>query len=250
MSLNFLDKTRDPFIKIVIYGKQGAGKTTIASTFPKPLILLDVKENGWIGIKDVKGIDPVSIKTWKEFEEAYWYLQENPDGYKTVVIDTASALQDLVLKYIADKKHVKLREGVKYGDFGTLSKRDWAEVSSLLKPFITQFRDLDMNVVFLAHEKVFNVEEDDSAEGIDPSVGPKLMQSVASTMNAAVDIIGQAFIREKKKEGAKSQMQYCLRVGPHPYYLTKVRKPKDVEVEPILVDPEYDDLINLTKGEN
>ena len=111
MSLNFLDKTRDPFIKVVIYGKQGAGKTTIASTFPKPLILLDVKENGWIGIKDVKGIDPVGIKTWKEFEEAYWYLQENPDGYKTVVIDTASALQDLVLKYIAEKKHVKLREG-------------------------------------------------------------------------------------------------------------------------------------------
>lgn len=246
--MNFLDKKRDINVKAVIYGRQGTGKTTLASTFPKPLILLDIKENGWVGVKDINGLDIVGIKTWDDFEEAYWYLQENKDGYKTVVIDTASALQDLVLEHIAKKKRVKLREGVKYGDFGTLTKRDWGEVSSLLKPFITQFRDLDMNVVFLAHEKVFNVEEDDSAEGIDPSVGPKLMQSVASTMNAAVDIIGQTFIREKKIEGKPSLMQYCLRVGPHPYYLTKVRKPKDSEVESVLVDCSYVDILELMKG--
>ena len=249
MPLEFLDKSRDVNLKVVIYGKPGTGKTIIASTFPKPLILLDIKESGWVGVKDIKGLDPVNIKDWPSFEEAYWYLQENKDGYKTVVIDTASALQDLALEYKAKKKNIKLREGVKYGDVGTMTRKDWGEIASMLKPFITQFRDLDMNVVFLAHEKVFNVEEDDQAEGIDPSVGPKLMQSVASTMNAAVDIIGQAFIREKRIENKPSKMQYCLRVGPHPYYITKVRKPRDSEVESILVDPTYQDLIELVKGE-
>lgn len=250
MTLEFLDKTRDINLKVVIYGKQGTGKTTLASTFPKPLMLLDIKENGWVGVKDIKGLDPVKIKDWESFQEAYWYLQENKDGYKTVVIDTASALQDLALDYVAKKRKVKLREGVKYGDVGTMTRKDWGEISSLLKPFIPQFRDLDMNVIFLAHEKVFNVEEDDQAEGIDPSVGPKLMQSVASTMNAAVDIIGQSFIREKKREGKPSLMQYCLRVGPHPYYITKVRKPIDSEVESVLVDPSYQDLLKLVKGES
>ena len=237
MGLEFLDKSRDINLKVVIYGKPGTGKTTIASTFPKPLILLDLKENGWVGVKDVKGLDPVRVKDWESFQEAYWYLQENKDGYKTVVIDTVSAVQDLVLDYIARKRKVKL------------TKKDWGEIASLLKPFITQFRDLDMNVIFIAHEKVFNVEEDDQAEGIDPSVGPKLMQSVASTMNAAVDIIGQSFIREKKIND-KNYMQYCLRVGPHPYYITKIRKPKDSEVVSVLVDPTYKDLLDLIKGEN
>lgn len=248
MTMEFLDKTRDVNLKVVFYGKPGTGKTTIASTFPKPLMLLDINENGWVGVKDIKGLDPVRIKDWESFQEAYWYLQENKDGYKTVVIDTVSAVQELVLEYIAKKRKVKLREGVKYGDFGTLTKKDWGEIASLLKPFITQFRDLDMNVIFIAHEKVFNVEEDDQAEGIDPSVGPKLMQSVASTMNAAVDIIGQSFIREKKVND-KTTMQYCLRVGPHPYYITKIRKPKDSEAVTVLVDPVYQDLLELVKGE-
>ena len=133
MTLEFLDKSRDLNLKVVIYGKPGTGKTTIASTFPKPLILLDIKESGWVGVKDIKGLDPVNIPDWPSFEEAYWYLQENKDGYKTVVIDTASALQDLALEYKAKKKNIKLREGVKYGDVGTMTRKDWGEIASMLK---------------------------------------------------------------------------------------------------------------------
>lgn len=243
--MKFLDKTKDPHLKVVLYGKQGTGKTTLSSTFPKPAILLDIKENGWVGVREVKGLDIAEIKDWEDIEEAYWYLKDNKEGYKTVIVDTVSALQDLALDFISKKRNSKK----KLGDFGTMSRREWGEVSGMLKPIITDFRDLNMNVVFISHEKVFNVEEDDRAEGIDPSVGPKLMQSVASTMNAAVDIVGNTFIREKKRDNKPSLLQYCLRVGPHPYYITKVRKPLDVEVDSVLVDCSYQDLIELIKGE-
>jgi hypothetical protein len=44
-------------------------------------------------------------------------------------------------------------------------------------------------------------------------------------------------------------VQYCARVGAHGYYLTKVRKPKSVELPAFLVDPTYEDLLELKNGD-
>lgn len=244
--LEFVDKEEKEFLKVVIYGKPGTGKTTFASTFPKPAILIDIGENGYLGVKNTQGLEIVKAKEIEDIETLYWYLKDNRDGIKTVIIDTVSALQDLALEEQRLAKNSKISKE-HYGDFGTMTKKDWGEISSRLKSLITDYRDLNMNVVFIAHERVFNSEEEDT-EGIDPSVGPRLMPSVSSTMNAAVDIVANTFIREKRVED-KSTMQYCLRIGPHSYYITKVRKPKDYQTENVLVDASYQDLAEIVKGD-
>lgn len=247
--LDFVDKGENKMpIKVVLYGKPGTGKTTLASTFPKPALLLDISEMGYVGVKRTKGLDIIRVKSVEEMEIIYWHLKENRDGFKTVIIDTVSGLQDLVLeKQRIDKKSKVDKD--RYGEWGTLTKKDWGEISSKLKSILLDFRDLDMNVIFISHERVFNVEEDDLAEGIEPSVGPRIMPSVASTLNAAVDVIANTFIREKvDKEKKTSTMQYCLRVGPHSYYITKIRRPLGCQSEDILVDASYEDLIELTEG--
>ena len=85
-----------------------------------------------------------------------------------------------------------------------------------------------------------------------PSVGPRLMPSVASALNAAVKIIGNTMIREQveKKAGGKVKrtVSYCLRIGPHAYYATKIRQPKGSYVPDILEDPSYNALVSLMKG--
>lgn len=58
----------------VFYGRSGTGKTTAASTFPKPMLLLDAKDRGTDSISDVPGIDVLDVQTYDEFETAYWYL--------------------------------------------------------------------------------------------------------------------------------------------------------------------------------
>lgn len=82
------------------------------------------------------------------------------------------------------------------------------------------------------------------------------MPSVVSTLNAAVGIIGNTFVRETirefkvgKRKIKKRKVEYCLRIGPHSMYITKIRKPKSIEVPPYLVDPDYDDIIDVMKGE-
>lgn len=236
----------------VLYGRSATGKTTLACSFPKPLILLDAKDKGTDSVSDQDGVDVLDINTWDDFETMYWYLKKYPKKYKTVVIDTLSQVQQIAIeKQVGDN----LTDGKRAGDWGTMTKRDWGTVASALKTWIINFRDLPMEVVFIAQDRIFNMEEDDEVEGIAPEVGPGLMPSVTKHLNAAVTVIGNTFIRRKvtvtgkgKNKKEKSKIQYCLRIGPHETYTTKMRKPKKVELPPILINPIYEDLTEIIKG--
>lgn len=248
----------DPEMNVVLYGKPGTGKTTLASTFPKPALFIDISEKGTDSIRDVKGCRVVRVADWDELEMMYWYLKDNPEKFKTVCVDTVSQAQQLAIKHVMEEKGKPVEPG-KLGGWGTMTKKDWGKISSMLGPWITNMRDLNLNMVFIAHDRVFNADdEDDSAEGIQPSVGPRLMPSICATLNASVGVIGQTFIRERfvtvprkdnpKKKTEKRVVEYCLRVGPHSYYITKARKPRSVDFPEIIVDPEFSDIYELLTG--
>lgn len=249
--LEFIDPSEDEeFLNCCFYGKPGSGKTTLACTFPKPLLLIDMKdEKGYLIAKKIKGVTVVRAKSVEDLYTIYWHLKDNPKQFKTVVLDTVTAGQALFLEDLRQRKKPNLEKS-KIGNWGTMSKQDWGEISQSYGPLLIDFRDLNCNTVYLSQERTFNMGEDNDGEDerIDPSVGPRIMPSISSNLLAAVDFIGGCFIRQKKLKDAV-QPQYCLRVGPHPVYITKVRVPKDVEVQPILVDACYDDLIDLINRE-
>lgn len=212
-----------------------------------------MKDDGDDSVADLKGLRVRDIKSWDDFELTYWWLKKNPEAYKTLIVDTMTQLQQLtILKVLRDKD----LKGKQAGDWGTMRKQDWGEVASLMKTWITHLRDLPMEVVFIAQDRAFNVggEEDPDVQ-LDPEVGPALSPSIAKHLNAAVHVIGNTFIRRRTKvikvEGKKKEIQkiqFCLRVGPNEVYITKVRKPKHVQPPSVIVDPTYEDLINLVKG--
>ena len=243
-------------MRVALYGRAGSGKTTLACSFPKPL-LLDVNgEEGTDSVSDVKGLQVLPVQTWEDFEQLYWFLENGDHDFETVIVDTVTNLQELAIREVASANKKKDADG----GWGTMSKQMWGEVSSMLKTWITNFRNLpDLNVVFLAQERLFNAgDESENDDGqIAPEVGPRMMPSVGSTLNAAVDLVGHCFIREehkrvKDKNGKVKEVrntQYCLRIGPHAYYTTKIRKPRDAEVPSFLIDATYDDLVELKNGE-
>lgn len=245
---------------MVVYGRSGSGKTTFAATFPKPILLLDVSDKGTDSISDVEKIDVMEVETWQDLELAYWYLNQNPEEYETVVVDTLSQAQELLIKKLLLEKY-KGDEEAQSG-FGSLSQRDWGEVTSVLKTWITHYRNLPMEVLFIAQDRIFEVDEDlDPETMLDPEVGPRLAPSVTKHLNASVHSIGNTFIRrrirhkEVKRKGSRKtktkeipETQYCLRIGPDPVYATKIRKPKGIKVPAVIVDPHYDDILELIQG--
>lgn len=241
-------------IKTVLYGDAGTGKTTILGTFPK-VLHLDIRENGRKVLKKVKGLKSASIDSPQELEDMYWYLKEERHDFETVGIDTCGGAQLLMIEEIMKKKKKKGRAG----DWGTMSQQMWGDVAGRMKETILDYRDLDMNVVFICHSRIFkaNESEDDEDENISriaPKVGPAVSPSVVNVLNAAVDIIGETFIGEKykitkdPKTGKKTEtksVDYYLRIGPNSSYITKVRRPKGDKLPDVLKDPEYSDLIEL-----
>lgn len=249
----------------VIYGRSGTGKTTLSSTFPKPQLYVNIRDNGTDSTADVKGIKVYDIEDLEDLEELRMWLRRNRKKiakglYKTLVIDTMSQLQELYVEHVAANKEKKSKLKRKPGEWGSMSKQDWGEVASDMKALIIELRGLPMNVVFIAQDKTFNLDDDntDPSEQLTPEVGPRLMPSVASVLNAAVTVIGCTSIRRKftkvksktsNKVRTKEEAVYCLRVSPSPVFVTKIRKPKSVKVPDYIEDPTYEDIIDVIHGD-
>lgn len=251
----------EPEFVFVIYGPPGSGKTTLLGTFPKPLLVIDIGERGTDSIRKLKGVKVIRIRQWADFDRIYWYLKKTKHGFKSIGIDTVTGAQELSIIKALEKRGLEPLPG-QVGGWGTLRKQDWGSISSDLKGMIFNFRELaaeqELNVAFLAHDKKEKGSDDEEEEegddaGIKPQVIPKLMPSVVSVLNGAVNVIGHTFTREHTKEIKLSalkkkkikKVEYCLRLGPHSYYTTKVRKPRETEAPAFLIDPSYDDIIEL-----
>ena len=235
----------DSYLTMLTYGKSGTGKTVFGASWPKPLLLLDVREKGVESITDVKGIDLIEVERWKDFDEIYWDVLSGGSKYKSIMLDQLTAAQSLGMAELRERKGMKASE--------PFSQRAWGQLSGMMQEMIYNYRELyseGYHVLFNAHERLREPNEEDD-DRIAPSVGSNLMQSVASFANGAVSVIGNTFIREFVDKKAKtSEIQYCMRVGPHAYYAAKLRRPVSAGPVPdVIVNPTFDKIIKLSKGE-
>lgn len=236
----------------LFYGQSGSGKTTLSGTFPKPVILIDFQDEGTESVTDDEVDEVFTVGSIEEMEDAYWYIKNTEEKWGTVVLDTTTAMQRIVVNEIGGRKAKK--KGKKAGDWGTMTMKDWGEVGGVCNRFITDFKNLDMETVFLAQQRVFDPreEDDDGTEGeLTPEVGPANIKSVAGHLCASSSFIGHTFIRMveyKHKMKRRRRPEYCIRVGPNPVYITKVRKPRHIKIPSFVVDPSYKTLMEVRKG--
>jgi energy-coupling factor transporter ATP-binding protein EcfA2 len=99
-----IDRKLAKGIRTVIYGSEGSGKTTLATSAPKTILL--PTEDGWIGLD--KNSDVVILPTIIAFEHVADILRElvilfnsSPTDfpYQTIVVDSATALERLLHDY-------------------------------------------------------------------------------------------------------------------------------------------------------
>ena len=232
---------------MMVYGRSGVGKTHFGSTFPRPILFIDTNERGTETIAAEEDIDVVRVTEWAEIEELYWGLlnRETETEYKSIVIDQVTNLQDIGM-------HEVLRRSRKGRD-EVFSQRNWGQLSGMLKQFISDFRDLSdhYNLLLIAHERVFE-GGDDEDEAIEPSIGARVMPSVGSFLDGAVDAIGSMFIKERWETEDKKEVRhvdYCMRIGPHAFYSTKIRRPVSAGPIPeLIVNPTFKKIRDLTAG--
>jgi len=91
-------------VKLLVYGQAGAGKTTLITTLPKPIVLS--AEGGLLSIQDAD-LPYIEIGSMDDLMEAYEWLtgSEEAKGYGSVALDSISEIAEVVLN--AEKKIAK-----------------------------------------------------------------------------------------------------------------------------------------------
>ncbi len=152
-----VSQLEDDFIRATIYGENRVGKTTLACQFPKPLLLLAFEPNKTGGAASVKKMEGVNYLRVTESAKAVRLAGElkinNP--FKTVVIDSATSLQDLVLKEIMGPTMPEILS------WGVVSRDQYRERSERTRETLRPFFDLDCHTVVLAKMKDHNRQEGD-----------------------------------------------------------------------------------------
>lgn len=235
----------------LIYGRSGTGKTTVLSTFKKPLLLVR-GQDGTRSIFTAKGIDVTPVMTDPtNLDDVIGILSKKGQQYKTVGLDCVDDFQALMLREIIGRD-VPIQLA-----FGEISRDQYQECALRMKDILNTFIKLSehgINVVLLSQEKT-DSEEGSSTGLLMPTVASNVSPAVSKWLNAAVDYIGQTFIRRQKitvksKGTSKTQEedQWCLRIGPHPVYTTKFRAPPGIKIPQLIVNPNYTKLENLVLG--
>lgn len=162
-------------IVIMVYGMGGMGKTTFASTFPKPL-LLDF-ENGAKYFKQ-RGIniDVVRMDKWFTNDDKRSLTQLIND-YETIVVDPIGEMMDKLIQ----SENIS---GSKYRQSdGSLTMAGWGKVKEEARAMIKWMRDTGKNVVIVAH---VDEKQDEEAMIKRPLVATKFSDELI----AMVDIVG------------------------------------------------------------
>lgn len=177
-------------IMMLVYGMGGVGKSTFASSFPKPL-MLDF-ENGakYFGERGIK-IDVAVFKAWLTLEDKK-QLASVLDQYETVIVDPVGEAME---KLINDPEAVK---GAKYRQSnGDLTMAGWGQVKKEMRNFIKWLRDSGKNVVLIAH-----VDEKPDEDRIVKR--PMLATKLSDELITMVDIVG--YMRVITQDGEEKRV--------------------------------------------
>lgn len=207
------------YAKILVYGRNKNGKTRFAATWPRVLIC-DIQEEGTRSARG-SGADVIEVNSFDEVGDVYWYLKAGNHKYRTIAIDTLTALQDAAQRKVLGE--AEERDPTR--EHAMPDRRTYGRANQLVKQMVLEFRNLPMHVVFLAQERVEVDEETD-----EPALRTaQLSPGSRGTALGAVGLIGRIYLHE----GKKGRWEARMLVGPHEEYDTGNR----IELPRIIRNP-------------
>jgi hypothetical protein len=141
----------------VLYGPEGIGKSTLASQFPSP-IFIDL-EHG-TDTMDIARTD--TPKTFNDVLTLMTMILEE-DEFKTVVIDTADKLEQLITAHVLEVHHLSSIEDAGYGKGYTYIAEEFVRFLRKCGELI----DAGKNVVIVAHAMMRKFEQPDEMGAYD-----------------------------------------------------------------------------------
>ena len=133
--------------KTLVYGQSFTGKSHFAAGAPD-VLFLDIED----GLNDFETRKTPVLKTFGEVMDAIRWVYKNPEGIKTVVVDSADWLEKLIEDDCCNDANVESFAADVFG-FGKGRSVVVPKWSKFVKG-LDALRELGIHVVLLAHERV------------------------------------------------------------------------------------------------
>ncbi len=254
----------DDYLKFVIYGQNRVGKTTLACQFPKPLLLLAMEPNKTGGALSVRKVPDVWYKHLDDTTSFVRLASELRAGskFKTVVVDSATSLQDIVLKELMGLSAVPEQL-----NWGLVSRDQYRERSEKTRECLRPYIDLPMHVVVLAKEKDHNPPDRDRPEilrhqAAESFFAADLGGATVGWLHDACDYVTRLYMEKETVErsvtvSGKTTVRLeetgknvrRLRCMYHPNFAAGIRSDNPQMVPEWIQDPTYEKIRRVVAGE-
>lgn len=216
------------FLKILIYGEPGVGKTRFCGTAPDPIFLS--AESGLLSLNKIGNFQYTQIKTFQEMIDAYEYLAVEKHNFKTIVIDSLTEIQTQCMDAIlaeSGKEQAQIQ--------------DWGKLGTRMVNMVRKFRDLPCNLIVTCLSETLSAEE-----GFEQKIVPCVQGKLKSLLAGYFDEVFLAYSTERKDADGVVSIEHALLTHGTKKYVAKDRSGMLDRKE----SPDFMDIYNKIYGGN
>lgn len=169
--------------RVVIYGTEGIGKSSLAAQFPNPLF---IDTEGSTSNMDVARMDKPT--SWTMLMNQIAFVKANPTVCNTLVIDTVDWAESLAIESVCAQHGKRGIEDFGYGNGYTYVREEFGRLLNKLQELV----DIGINVVLTAHSQLRKFEQPDEEGAYDRyelKLGKKTSSQTAPVVKEWCDLL-------------------------------------------------------------
>ena len=223
----------------IIYGKSNSGKTHLAATFPKPMLYLQIGDDGSNTIANMEGIKAIRCSSLDELKKAGIELKSDTK-YKSVFVDTFSMITNV---WVDQNVTAKKKQ---------MTQQMWGNLKVETEELIRIFHGISENhiVILTCHEVM------DSIEGMEDEILPDVRPSVSKGARTYLEGMANYGLHTTKiqktvvdKNGQEKEVvKFGIHLGANPYYWTKLQIDSSIKVPKLIINPTYNKIMKYING--
>ena len=207
----------ETYLRALLYGESGTGKTTSVRTLPLERTLVLMSEQKHLPLMG-HDVDMIQIADWVDLQAAFKEIRRGVEGEGLVinerkkdiiVIDSLSEINEQCKRHILQKDRPELLKRQNKKDVGgiydeQMNQADWGLLITRIESLITAFVHLPCHIIFTCIEK-WTEDKMSGAIYTTPALNGQLAKGVARFFDEAYRL---EVIEVAKEEGGKEQRRY------------------------------------------